>query len=133
MNELFGKIKELAKKKGCNIELIFYKFGDCVLSLDFGFGLNKKYFIDIPDIFLDKNDVDRFMKWVNYLIDYNIAIDKNNHNLNVISDKVDGIMDSYTGICTKCDKENCFGCNIPTFLDELKKLNKTISELKDKD
>lgn len=49
MNELFGKIKELAKKKGCNIELIFYKFGDCVLSL--GFGMNKKYFIDIPDIF----------------------------------------------------------------------------------
>ena len=51
MPELFRKLKDLAKKKGCNIELIFYKFGDCVLSLDFGFGLNKKYFIDIPDIF----------------------------------------------------------------------------------
>ena len=76
---------------------------------------------------------DLLIRKVNIFIRIQILQSGNNHNLNVISDKVDGIMDSYTGICTKCDKENCFGCNIPTFLDELKKLNKTISELKDKD
>ena len=133
MPELFGKLKDLAKKKGCNIALKFYESGDCILSLDFGFGMGQTYSIDRPDIFLDKNDVDRFMKWVNYLIDYNIAMDKNKNNLNVISNEVDNIMDSYTWICTTCDKENCFDCNIPTFLDELKKLKKTISELKVKD
>lgn len=132
MTELFRKLKDLAKKKGCTVELKFYESGDCILFLDFGFGMGQTYSIDIPNTFLDKNDVDRFTKWINYLIDFNKTMDKNNQNLNVISDEVDGLIESYAGACTMCDNNDCSDCNIQRFSDELRSLSKTILKLKDK-
>ena len=134
MGGLFSKLKDLAKKRGCTIEIEFYEFSGCVLTLNFG--LNRKYSIDIAEHILDKYDVDEFVKWVNYLIDFYMYKDKNNRNLNIISDEVNGLIDSYIhscSTCSMCDEENCTQCDIKIFIDKLKKLNKTIYELKDKD
>lgn len=130
MLEIFDRFKELAKKKGCNIRIQFTKAGDNILFFDFGSGNHIAF--KIPDSVSDEADIDDFMKDIEHSLDLNLVKLKNNHNLNVILDEVDGLIDSYTGACTMCDDNDCSDCNIQRFSDELRSLSKTILKLKDK-
>lgn len=131
MNELFGKIKELAKKKGCNIQFRFHKDGNDSLFFDFGGG--NHIAMKLPDSFSDEVEIDDFIKNVEYSLDVNLSKLKNNHNLNVISHEIGELIDAYNGSCAMCDTNNCADCNVERFLHELRSLNKKILKLKDGD
>lgn len=131
MVEFFEKFKDLAKKRGCNIQLRFNKDGNDNLFFDFGAG--NHIAMKLPDSFSDEVEIDDLIKYIEYLIDLNLSKLKNNHNLNVILNEVGGLIDSYSGVCSMCDNNDCSECNIQRFSDELNELNKTISKLKYED